>query len=146
MVFKCSLLWLAPYVWVGPMLFPLLDHSEENLSQNEWEDRLLQVSSPPELPPSTLASFSLFRILREESLVTLEIEAQGRSFCGPWPPGPASVSDSILILSHLPQLQGPISRRIRERALAVCPWASYLAFTCLRFFICKLQVPLILQN
>ncbi|XP_036899016.1 maestro heat-like repeat-containing protein family member 1 [Sturnira hondurensis] len=47
---------------IPQMLKILEDHSEETLNQKEWEDRLLQVSSPQEVPPTTLASFSLFRI------------------------------------------------------------------------------------
>lgn len=72
--------WLKPYGWAGPTLFPLLDHSEESLSQKEWEARLLQVSSPQELPPSTLASCSVFRILREESLRLPRDRGSGKLF------------------------------------------------------------------
>lgn len=68
-VFKCWFFFLGWGLLVGwvPKLSPFLDHTEKNLNQNEWEGRLLQVSTPQKLPPSMLAVFSLFKTLREES-------------------------------------------------------------------------------
>uniref|UniRef100_M3YDI6 MROH2B-like HEAT-repeats domain-containing protein n=1 Tax=Mustela putorius furo TaxID=9669 RepID=M3YDI6_MUSPF len=48
---------------IPQMLQILDDHTEKNLDQEGWEDRLLQVRTLRDIPFSTLAFLPLFRIL-----------------------------------------------------------------------------------
>lgn len=120
MVLKCFLLpgWDLPVEWV-PLLFPFLDHTEESLNQEDWEDRLFHVSTPQDLPSSTFAFFPTFRILREDSPRPPRDwgHDQGPPYSikplsvVPLPPGPCiRVSDYVLSLESPSIPYNPISR------------------------------------